>query len=241
VVFALTGAKAAQEHHYPVLQIGTQTYHNVTVTTKAKNYIFILHSQGMTNIRVAELSPQLRQELGYEVPHAGPKANSNWIKEAAGWLESPALGRTRAAAPGKAPFALPPLTLHFLLPFLGVALAIHLFLSYCCGLICKKTGNEPGALIWLPILQILPMLRAAGMSGWWLLAWIVPLLNVIASIIWAVKIVEARGKSGWVALFLLLPLTSFFAFLYLAFSNGAPSKREEKKDKQVELMTLEAA
>jgi hypothetical protein len=41
-------------------------------------------------------------------------------------------------------------------------------------------------------------------------------------VIWSVKIVKARGKNGWVSLFLLLPVTSFFSFLYLAFSSDAP-------------------
>ena len=34
-------SQAAIEETFAVLQIGTRTYRNVTVTTKAKNYIFI--------------------------------------------------------------------------------------------------------------------------------------------------------------------------------------------------------
>src|SRR3954453_20007153 len=48
---------AAEEQTFPLLQIGTRTYTNVTVTTKARKYIFILHSTGMANIRVADLPP----------------------------------------------------------------------------------------------------------------------------------------------------------------------------------------
>ena len=40
------GAIGAIEQTFDMLQIGTRTYKNVTVTTKAKDYIFILHSAG---------------------------------------------------------------------------------------------------------------------------------------------------------------------------------------------------
>ena len=76
---------AAVEETFDVLQIGTKTYKNVTVTTKAKNYIFILHSAGMTNIKIAELPPDLREKLGYvEKAKAGAKTRlpgrkRNWL------------------------------------------------------------------------------------------------------------------------------------------------------------------
>ena len=92
-------------------------------------------------------------------------------------------------------------------------------------LICRKTGNPPGVLVWVPVLQLFPMLRAAGMSGWWFLAYFVPLLNLVPPILWSLKIAKARGKSVWVGVLLLLPVTNLFAFLYLAFSDGASAKR----------------
>jgi uncharacterized membrane protein YhaH (DUF805 family) len=106
-------------------------------------------------------------------------------------------------------------------------------------LICQKTGNPPGVLVWLPVLQLFPLLRAAGMSGWWFLAYFVPVLNMVAGILWCFTIAKARGKSAWVGLFLLLPVTNLFAFLYLAFSNGATAKEDEEPETRI--MTLETA
>ena len=119
---------------------------------------------------------------------------------------------------------------------LGIAFLFYLFFCYCCRLICEKTGNPPGALIWLPVFKLFPLLRAAGMSPWWFLAYFVPVLNVIALVLWSLKIAQARVKSAWVAIFLLLPVTWFFAVLYLAFSAAAP-----KEERVVEIMTLDAA
>src|SRR4029077_780046 len=66
-------AGAGSEETFDVLQIGTATYRNVTVTTKARNYIFIMHSTGMGNFKIAELPPEIRQKLGYNDPAESSK------------------------------------------------------------------------------------------------------------------------------------------------------------------------
>jgi hypothetical protein len=100
------------------------------------------------------------------------------------------------------------------------------YLLFCCSgsLLCQKTGNEPGILIWIPLLQMFPLLRAAGMSGWWFLALFVPVLNVVAWLGWCVNIVIMRRKSLWWALLLILPVTNVMAFLYLALAGSAEAR-----------------
>jgi hypothetical protein len=119
----------------------------------------------------------------------------------------------------------------------GILLFVYLFFCYCCKLICEKAGGEPGVLVWLPLVQIFPMLRAARMPAMWFVGLLVPILNLVVSVLWCFKIAKARGKGVWVGIFLLLPVTNLLAFLYLAFSNGTAAKA----DKRVEIMTLEAA
>jgi hypothetical protein len=106
-------------------------------------------------------------------------------------------------------------------------------------LICQKTGQEPGVLVWLPVFNVFPLLRAAGMSPWWFLASFVPVLNLVAYILWCVNIAKARAKTLWTAIFLLLPLTNLLAFLYLAFSGSGGRKKNENR--RIEIMTLETA
>jgi hypothetical protein len=253
ILFALAalllrlGAAAAEEQHLDTLQIGTVTYSNVTVTTKTKDYIFILHSTGMKNLKVAQLTPEEREAL--DMGPAKPKPSTNaatvWARQTLGKVEVPLPLKAmetqiqqQFGMNGKSPAE--QLRALFNLKVIGIIcgilLLLHLSFSYCCMLICKKAGSEPGFLVWLPILQAFPMLRAATMSGWWFLANFIPVLNIVGQILWIFKIVQARGKSAWVAVMMLLPVTNFFAFLYLAFSNGV--KKEERK---IEIMTLEAA
>ena len=91
-------------------------------------------------------------------------------------------------------------------------------------------------MVWLPVLQIFPCLKAARMSGWWFLALFIPVLNLVASIMWCVKIAQARGKSVLVGILLLLPVLNIFAFLYLAFSSD--EKTEAPKQEADEVETL---
>ena len=67
-LFCITAPRmilAAAEESFGLLNIGTRTYTNVTVTTKTKTQIFIMHSTGMHTIKVADLPPALLAKLGY--------------------------------------------------------------------------------------------------------------------------------------------------------------------------------
>jgi uncharacterized protein DUF5684 len=245
-----SSALAGTEQSFDVLQIGAHTYQNVTVTTKAKNYIFILHSGGMSNIKVAELSEDIREKLGY--PSAEAQKNktntaSLWAKQAVGRLDSPEVKQLQQkfsqawqGAAGRTNFNsyVPAITPRVLAIFGAILLGIYLFHCYCCMLICRKTGNEPGVMVWLPVLQLIPMLRAASMSGWWFVGFFIPVINLVGHVLWCVKIVQARRKTTPLLVLLLLPVTSFFAFLYLAFSEATPKRKEQPR---VEIMTLETA
>jgi hypothetical protein len=106
---------------------------------------------------------------------------------------------------------------------LGIVGLLYFFTCYCCHLICFKAKSPSSFLVWVPVLQLLPLLRAANMSGWWFLAFFVPGLNIVALVLWSLNIVKARGKHIAWAILLILPVTNLLAFLYLAFSSGADS------------------
>src|SRR5262249_15096048 len=47
--------------------------------------------------------------------------------------------------------------------FLGFVVGVYVFTCHCFRKICQKTGEEPGILIWIPLAQFIPLLRAAQM------------------------------------------------------------------------------
>jgi hypothetical protein len=209
----------------PVLETGTGVYSNVTVTLKTERSIHIRHDGGIVNVELDDLDAEVKVALGYPVDRSEMAENGEGPRALTGeWMN--AFQRVRGASGGGArtSFELP-VTVNPVLIWavLLIGLLFHLFFSYCGRLICSKAGSEPSFLIWLPVLQIFPMFRAAGMSGWWFLGLFVPVLNLVVQILWCIKIVNVRGKHVIWAILLILPLVNLLAFLYLAFSSDEAS------------------
>jgi hypothetical protein len=139
----------------------------------------------------------------------------------------------RAAAPGfkspaaQRPFSTPvglphikAITAGGVLGLLALALGLYVFTSYCLKRICLKAGADPGVLIWIPIAQMVPLLRVAQLPALLVLLLFVPIVNfVFILVLWA-KVSSALGKSPWLALLLLLPVLNLLLIPYLAFCGG---------------------
>lgn len=213
---------APAEEAMEFLKTETQTYSNVVVTSKTATHIFITHRLGMAGLKVRSLEPAVRKQLGYQEQLAAPRRSGLIF---AGEVMIPAQAREveRKLAqfiPRGHEEVIPRL-----LPLLApIALGFHLLFSYCLMLICRKAGTVPGPAVWLPIVQVFPLLRAAKMSGWWFLLALLPMVNLLVFVRWSINMCQIRKKSQWLALFLVLPFTNFFALLYLAFSNGEPKE-----------------
>jgi hypothetical protein len=236
-------AFAANVDTFTTLKVGDRTYQNVKVTTKGKNFIIISHAGGIASIKVSELPVEVLQKLGYVAPKpkhhtkegpmwasvAIPSAGAAVIKSIKAKL-SQAWDRTSSAWDKAKSGSRIQLLKHnrgAVVVAAAILLAAYGFHSYCCLLICQKTGNNPGLWVFVPLVQAFPLLRAASMSPWWFVAFFIPGLNLVAYVVWCLKIVDARQKTMPLAILLIFPLTSWFAFLFLAFSEGsAPSEDE---------------
>jgi len=178
VSFLIRSAFAVEET-FPTLQVGTHVYTNVTITTKAKNYIFIHHSTGMENIKVGDLPEEMRTELGYipEVPKTQKAAN--WAKgkmadlhlgvvnpeelrDPKKWQEQSAIVLDKARS----------LDHKLCGAILGGVLLIYFFFCYCCAQICQKAGAQSAVLIWFPVVKVVALLRAARMSASWFFVYV---------------------------------------------------------------------
>lgn len=274
-IFLLTASVGrSDEQRFEVLKIGTQVYSNVTVTTKSQSYIFILHATGMLNLKVAELPNEVRQQLGYnsqEAPaggsknagssissffkglNGGSKDKPSKLQGAAQWQQanlaslqsSPQAKYLREHANFGQLKTISRKGKIILITIVAGLFFVYFFFAYCFFLICKKGNASTAGLAWIPFLQVIPLLQAAGMSPWWILSIIVPPIAFIIAIVWCFRLAKALGKSAWVGFFLLLPVTNLFAYLYLAFSGEAAetpkSRSKPKRDPTANMMVLETA
>lgn len=220
LLFLLAGSLSAAELKdaikIPVIHTRTNSYTNVTVVSKGPTDIHIRHDGGVNNILLEDLDATARHQLGLDSDQdAGSEASAETT-------HTPDLSALRNFDLGQflkgAGF-----TAGFVGTVLAAGFLVYLFGCYCWKRICLNAGHEPGFLIWIPFLQMIPMLRAAGMSAWWILALLIPVVSFVVMIVFFFKIVAACGKSFIWAIFLILPLLNIFAFLYLAFSGRGGS------------------
>ncbi len=220
VAFASSGEEKLDTLTLDTLRIGNVTYSNVTVYSTNRTDVFIKCAGGVANIKVRDLSPEDLRRLGYYVPE--PKTNPA-LAVVQRLQTDPRIKEVQERVAREVSTNVQGIVQRFdpkvLWGVAAGAVLLWLFFCYCCMLICQKTGFEPGGLVWLPILQAFPMLKAAGMPAWWFLWFLLPVVNVIAGVVWCVKIAKARKKTFLTALMLMLPGPNFLAFLYLAFSG----------------------
>lgn len=233
--FALFASSVKADEPVPEIRTRTDTYKNVTLVSHNTTHVFVQHSRGMATLKLTDVSKEALIGLGVLKPDpvvalGEDKSETGEPMDMAALQASFSESFKSGSAPDLEGINLaallkemPPEFKRFLLIGAVVALFFHLFFSFCSMLICKKAGTEPGFVVWLPVLQMIPLIRAAGMSGWWFLACFVPVLNLVVSILWAVNIAKARGKGVLTTIMLILPVTNILAFLYLAFSSGEGS------------------
>ena len=233
-----------------------ETYSNVVVFSKSATHVNIKHSRGMANIKAETLDATTQRKLGYlaaEEPAAVTKLPTlSGIAEDARFQE---LQERYQKNVEEFIQQLDPTMGYKILALLGI---LYLFYCYCCWQICRKTSNRAGLLVWLPGFQMIPLLRAAGMSPWLFLllfvppasvaasvTWSIPLLivaaavfsfvNLIVWIVWCFRICRVRQKSALLGILLLLPGTNVLAFVYLALSGYGPEAENAYEDGKIKL------
>jgi hypothetical protein len=232
-----TGAASpplVDEHRFQLLEIGEDSFTNASVSIVSSNSISIRHAGGVANLKVAVLPPNLRLKLGFKpepikVTNAPASPAARLTQELARIQTPPAVKQLEKVCDLQARAGwrrVASLSRGVVGAGCAVLLLLYVIFCRCCVLICRHAHVPASPLVYFPILQLFPLLRAADMSYGWFLAWFVPGLNLAALILWSIKISRACGRSGWVALFLALPGTNVFAFLFLAFSGNRPVEKQ---------------
>jgi hypothetical protein len=108
-------------------------------------------------------------------------------------------------------------------PFLmlGVVLLV-IFMIVTMWIVFAK-ADQPGWAIFIPIYNIYCLTQVAGVSGWWTLAYFVPILNIIAAILIPIKVAERFGKGILFGIGLLFLGVIFYPVLAFSDAEWSPS------------------
>lgn len=200
--------KKGDIRRFETLSLHDETYTNAVVEGVSTNVVFIRHDRGIAVVKIKDLTFEEAKTLGIESMLPPPPAprpdpakalNEQWQKVMA--------MITGVAGAGVG---------------LAILAAIPVFWILWCYLLkrmCTRAGTESGFLIWLPLLQLVPLHKAAHISCFLILGYFLPVVGVIVFVYWAIKMCEAVGKTKWLAVPMVLPFLNVLTIAYLAFSK----------------------
>lgn len=102
-----------------------------------------------------------------------------------------------------------------------LGLALYLFTSYCLYRIAKKANVEDAWMSWIPIVSLIVMIRLAQKPLWWIIFFIIPVVNAVIAIVLWMNIFPRFGKPEWMGLLMIIPVVNLAMLVYLAFSETA--------------------
>lgn len=102
----------------------------------------------------------------------------------------------------------------------SVVLSIAYYVLYAVTMwkVFAKAGY-PGILALIPIVNLIFLVKIAGMSGWLVLLYLIPIVNIVFAIIVAVKEGANFGKGGAFSFFLLW-MFPFIGHLIIGFGDA---------------------
>ncbi|MBM3256633.1 MAG: hypothetical protein FJZ04_04170 [Candidatus Moranbacteria bacterium] len=100
------------------------------------------------------------------------------------------------------------------------AIAMYIYMALCFMKIAQKTNTPNGWFAWIPILNVILMLQIAKRPLWWLILFLIPIVNLVIMIIVYVDIIKAVGKPAWLVILLFIPIANIILPGYLAFSKS---------------------
>ncbi len=98
-----------------------------------------------------------------------------------------------------------------------VMLAIAVVFIIGAWKVFTKAG-KPGWAVLIPFYNAYVLLKIAGRPGWWLILMLIPLVNIVISLIVAIDVAKAFGQGAAFGVILLF-LLSGIGYLVLGFGN----------------------
>jgi cytochrome c biogenesis protein CcmG/thiol:disulfide interchange protein DsbE len=104
-VLGSTGLTSAADEHMDTFKADGETYTNVTITKVTATHVYFMHSRGLGDAKLKDLTPDLQKHFHYD-PSAAAAAQTKRAQESAAYrqnlLSAPAAKPATAAAPAAA-------------------------------------------------------------------------------------------------------------------------------------------
>ncbi len=108
-------------------------------------------------------------------------------------------------------------------PIFSVSLfvVVYAFFAFCLSAVARKTNNADRAWwAWLPVMQVLLILKSASVEWWWIFLFLIPFVNIAVAIYVWVRVAKALSKHPVWGILMIVPGIDLFVLAYLAFSKS---------------------
>lgn len=102
---------------------------------------------------------------------------------------------------------------------LGTAVVVYVYMALALQTIAAKTGTANAWLAWIPIANLILMLSVAKKPMWWILLFLIPIVNLVIAVIVWMGVAEARNKPNWWGILTIVPVVNLVVPGYLAWSD----------------------
>jgi len=104
--------------------------------------------------------------------------------------------------------------------FLFVCFAIaYVYMALALQAIAQKTNTPNAWMASVPIANLILMLNIARKPIWWIILFLIPIVNIVMVILVWMGIAEARSKPSWWGVLSIVPVVNLFVPAYLAWSE----------------------
>jgi Family of unknown function (DUF5684) len=107
----------------------------------------------------------------------------------------------------------------FLYTFLLIGLAAYVYMSLALQVIANKTNTPNGWLAWIPIANAFLLVMIAKKPLWWLLLFLIPVVNLVILVMLWMGVAEARNKPNWWGILIIVPVANLIVPGYLAWAD----------------------
>lgn len=104
-------------------------------------------------------------------------------------------------------------------PVVGLLYLAIAVIGIVAGWKIYEKAGEKGWKVLIPFYNLYTLFRIAGRNGWWMLAMLVPFVNIVVGIMLALDLAKHFGKSAVFAIFGLI-LFPYIGSLMLAFGEA---------------------
>lgn len=107
----------------------------------------------------------------------------------------------------------------FLAVFVVIGLGLYIYFALALQTIAQKTNTPNAWFAWIPLVNVVLMLTIAKKPLWWLLLFLIPIVNIVVSVLVWMAVAEARNKPNWWGILTLVPVANLIVPGYLAWSD----------------------